>query len=459
MLLRNLLKDERIFYLAVSFVFITDKHKRGKNLCSLFYTETYKRRCIETNASVRYSGKTMRLLYDLTATQPSPESKFHGGGAYGEVVFFKLLDYLDRVSLYCVYDAKSYINPQLLEKIRMFNIPLFDINKTPLLKIVKDNNLQRAYSAMLNLSQKWPLDDVRVYTTVHGLRTVEMPTDYTMHRYETNPFHRCKSFLNEHIFKGLYRRKMWLINGKIIWDPRIQIITISNHSLASIRSFYPEAMGIHVPVFASPTFDQLDNYREEEVEENADALQELGIEEHKYFLMTSAARWIKNTIRAVAALDSLFSTKYADGYKAVVTGVTNPSVFLHGIKNKKRFVFLDYIERPLLNLLTEKQYAFIYPSLNEGFGYPPIHAMKHGAPVAASGTSSIPEVCGDAALYFDPYSVSEIRNRLFQLLDADIHADYSARGLKRYEYISAKQKRDLTSLVEFIIEENADSKF
>ena len=83
MLLRNLLKDERIFYLAVSFVFITDKHKRGKNLCSLFYTETYKRRCIETNASVRYSGKTMRLLYDLTATQPSPESKFHGGGAYG----------------------------------------------------------------------------------------------------------------------------------------------------------------------------------------------------------------------------------------------------------------------------------------------------------------------------------------------------------------------------------------
>ena len=45
---------------------------------------------------------------------------------------------------------------------------------------------------------------------------------------------------------------------------------------------------------------------------------------------------------------------------------------------------------------------FVYPSLNEGFGFPPLEAMSVGCPVLASRNSSIPEVCGDAPFYFDP---------------------------------------------------------
>ena len=96
-------------------------------------------------------------------------------------------------------------------------------------------------------------------------------------------------------------------------------------------------------------------------------------------------------------------------------------------------------------------YAFVFPSLNEGFGYPPVQSMRYGVPVAASGTTSIPEVCGDAVLYFDPYSVSEIKNRLVQLLDTEIYDEYAARAPKRYVEVHTRQIADLEEAVNFIL--------
>jgi len=63
---------------------------------------------------------------------------------------------------------------------------------------------------------------------------------------------------------------------------------------------------------------------------------------------------------------------------------------------------LDYIERSELLYLHKNAYAFIYPSLSEGFGHPPMESMRYGVLVAASGTSAIPEICQNAAIYFDP---------------------------------------------------------
>ena len=112
---------------------------------------------------------------------------------------------------------------------------------------------------------------------------------------------------------------------------------------------------------------------------------------------------------------------------------------------------MGYVERDFLELLTEQAYAFIYPSLNEGFGYPPIDSMKYGVPVAASGTTSIPEVCGEAALYFDPYSVTEIKNRIVQLLEKPIYDELVKKSKERYSEVSAKQRADLKKLVEYVI--------
>jgi glycosyltransferase involved in cell wall biosynthesis len=61
--------------------------------------------------------------------------------------------------------------------------------------------------------------------------------------------------------------------------------------------------------------------------------------------------------------------------------------------------------------------ALVFPSLYEGFGQPPLEAMASGTPVAASRAGSLPEVCADAAFYFDPTSAEEIAEAIVAVLD------------------------------------------
>jgi glycosyltransferase involved in cell wall biosynthesis len=62
-------------------------------------------------------------------------------------------------------------------------------------------------------------------------------------------------------------------------------------------------------------------------------------------------------------------------------------------------------------------FAYVLPSLYEGFGFPPLEAMYCGCPVIASDRTSIPEVCGEGALYFDPLSGESLRRVVAQLVD------------------------------------------
>jgi glycosyltransferase involved in cell wall biosynthesis len=74
--------------------------------------------------------------------------------------------------------------------------------------------------------------------------------------------------------------------------------------------------------------------------------------------------------------------------------------------------------------------VFAFPSLYEGFGLPPLEAMACGTPVAASNRSCMPEILGDAALYFDPYEIDEIAASIIRLLeDSQLRLAARARGL------------------------------
>lgn len=392
----------------------------------------------------------INFLYDLTAVQPSPQSKFHGGGEYGEVVFFKLLENLDKIHLAAYYNSSAYLNPDILKAIEEKSITLYDIKNISVSEIIKKENIQRAYSAMLNLNQNWPLGEIELYNTVHGLRTLEMPYDSIMLSYEKKLKEILKDILFMTVLKKWYYKKLLCINGRLVQDKRIKVSTISNHSLASINSFYPETKKLNIPVFASPTFEQLDNYKVVKNSLPDSKLAEYGIEKSKYFLITSAARWNKNALRALYAFDQLVSENSVSGYKLVITGVTDKSIFTKKLKNSDKVVLLPYIERDELELLNRNAYCFIYPSLNEGFGYPPIDSMSFGVPVIASGSSSIPEVCGNAAIYFDPYSVSEIKNRILQILTPSIYSDMVIKAKAQHKIICEKQKRDLNSLAEYL---------
>jgi glycosyltransferase involved in cell wall biosynthesis len=81
--------------------------------------------------------------------------------------------------------------------------------------------------------------------------------------------------------------------------------------------------------------------------------------------------------------------------------------------------------------------AFVYPSLYEGFGIPPLEAMSHGCPVVCSNAGSIPEVVGDAGVYFDPTNSEELRSTLEAVAtDEGLQASLRMRGYQRISEFS-----------------------
>lgn len=81
--------------------------------------------------------------------------------------------------------------------------------------------------------------------------------------------------------------------------------------------------------------------------------------------------------------------------------------------------------------------AFIFPSLYEGFGIPPLEAMSHDCPLVCSNTSSIPEVVGDAGEYFDPADAASMRAAIERVVTSDSHRKLLiSKGRARLKYFS-----------------------
>jgi glycosyltransferase involved in cell wall biosynthesis len=89
-----------------------------------------------------------------------------------------------------------------------------------------------------------------------------------------------------------------------------------------------------------------------------------------------------------------------------------------------------YVEDPTLQWLYQNCFAFVYPSLFEGFGLPVIEAMSLGAAVITSNTTSLPEVCGDAAVLIDPTDTDALAEAMRQLEnDANLRTDLQQKAL------------------------------
>lgn len=103
----------------------------------------------------------------------------------------------------------------------------------------------------------------------------------------------------------------------------------------------------------------------------------------------------------------------------------------HAMALGSRVTLLDHCDDATLRRYVRHATALVFPSLYEGFGLPPLEAMAAGCPVIASRAASIPEVCGAAAIYFDPRSAGELANRMLDVaaLGPDRRADVVARGL------------------------------
>ncbi len=106
-------------------------------------------------------------------------------------------------------------------------------------------------------------------------------------------------------------------------------------------------------------------------------------------------------------------------------------------KEKQRVIFTGYVPDDELLFLYNAADFFVYPSLYEGFGIPPLEALACGVPVISSNISSLPEVIGDAGMLIDPYNVQEISQAMFEMLkNHKKKVQFKIKGLKRAEKFS-----------------------
>ncbi|MBC8047732.1 MAG: glycosyltransferase family 4 protein, partial [Fimbriimonadaceae bacterium] len=118
-------------------------------------------------------------------------------------------------------------------------------------------------------------------------------------------------------------------------------------------------------------------------------------------------------------------------------------IFITENKLENYFIFLENIANSELPEFYKNATAFIYPSLYEGFGIPILEAMASGCPVITSHMSSMPEVAGEAALYFYPYHAHLIAEKIIQVTeDSDLRNEMIKKGFLQSELFVAKKNTE-----------------
>ena len=374
-----------------------------------------------------------KLLFDLSVTQPAFTSKRHGGGIYGEIVLKKIIEL--NYNVIVAYNSSLWLNPDIKALCESHDVKMVDISKIGILDAIDEIKPDIFYSPQ-PLGDFYKSKNCDMVVTIHDLREIELQLDSKMFWRYTQGLKMQLKLWFQFFFPSYLKMRKHNRIANYVRNPEIRFVTVSNHTLSSLRLFYPELSEVDIPVYYSPsTINEVALSRKRPAD---------------YFLLVSGDRWEKNNLRAIIALDELRSAGFLMDKKVVVTGVDSVKRYRYRIKNPDMFEFVGYVEDADLHQLYHDAYCFIYPTINEGFGYPPMEAMCYGVPVLASPFSSVAEIVGDAALYFNPFSVDEIKMRILRMTDKEVYASYVDKAHERYSQIRRRQDSDLEQLVNYI---------
>jgi glycosyltransferase involved in cell wall biosynthesis len=220
---------------------------------------------------------------------------------------------------------------------------------------------------------------------------------------------------------------------------RARIATVSNFSkreLADVLQLNPS----NVPVFYNGS------EHAGRVAPSLEALDRLGLRNHPYFVALGNLTMNKNIAVAIEAVERLPDTRL------VVVGSANQRVFGGNCpsgRSSDGVMFTGRLSDANVRGLLGGAASLLFPSLYEGFGIPPLEAMVSGCPVIASDIPPVREVCGRAALYFDPHSPEQLSAAMRMVLTepAAVRQERVQRGAERAAIFS--WDRSALQLVEF----------
>lgn len=275
---------------------------------------------------------------------------------------------------------------------------------------------------------------------VHFWMTPQEPVFYSGKRVTTTHDLTMLNFVRAgRLPVGLHLLRMagyrWLLKASL-WSAT-HIITPTEYVKKAVTEYLPEvASKITVTLEAS------------EPPLSVEA-QKPGIENlDKFILYVGSAFPHKNLETLIKSFDNL-SNSYGE-LKLVLAG--KKEYYYEQLESladkspvREKIVFTGFVSDAELKWLYENAEAYVFPSLSEGFGLPGLEAMVHGCPVVSSNATCLPEVYGDAAVYFDPNSADDMAKKISLVLqDKNLRKDLIEKGYKQAAKYSWRRMAEQT---------------
>jgi glycosyltransferase involved in cell wall biosynthesis len=377
----------------------------------------------------------MNVLFDIISAQ----GYISGGGEYAKRVFLELTR-RETVCLYCLYDSKLKFQEDDESFFKEHSVMMLDINQNAISDYVERHAIDVFFIAIAQRFFSYNLNNIRCKTflVIHDIGDVETFTNDIHYHYKRNIKNWVKNSIIDYSFvfrpistisrvRRLYKKLIQFLN-----QGNVQIITVSHYTYNSIRYYFPDLDNKDIDVLYPPERIL--------VESNTCICLHKGVEniinsKITYFLLLNINRANKNA-KLVYNVFLRIQEKYPDLFLVTIGNIKFES------KNIISFGFLPATD---LNLLYKHAQALIYPSFTEGFGYPPLEAMRYGTPVISSNTCSMPEVLGDAATYFSPLFENDLYGKIIN------HVADKEKIYNRVIDVQKKQSEDLNKLIEKII--------
>jgi glycosyltransferase involved in cell wall biosynthesis len=180
-------------------------------------------------------------------------------------------------------------------------------------------------------------------------------------------------------------------------------------------------------------------------------IKKLKLTKSKFILFVGTLQPRKNLITLIAAFNLFY--KQNPEFKLVIAGKKGwlyENIFHHvkELRLEKQVIFTGYISEEELISYYKNAFCFVLPSFYEGFGIPLLEAMSFNCPVISSSSSSLPEVGGNACLYFNPKSVNDLLKKMKMIMENEkLRKELIKKGKERLKLFSWKTCAEKTLAV------------
>lgn len=377
----------------------------------------------------------MKILCDLISFQ----SGFSGGGEYTKRIC-KELSINRKLKVFGLYDSNLHLNIESQLFVSKYDIQLIDISKKELKLIVEENCIDKIFVGVPSLFFKYNFRDVscKIIVTVHDLRNHELLLNHIRGRlvYRSGGFKSKIKQLVARLYPSFtYKWAIKSIDEDLLKKENVFITTVSNYSKVSIL-YYMNLTCKDIPVFYPPFKDLPEK---EGIIQN-DKLRYVIESKKKYFLLVSGNVPEKN-IDIFLNVFKKISIIYPS-FHCVLTGIELKS-------ENDKIISVGYLSTSDLEYAYSNAFIFVYPTYQEGFGYPPLEAMKYGVPCCVSNVTSLPEVYGDSVVYFSPFYEVDVFDKIQYLIENE--KNYRKRSIIHYEMMRKRMDRDLKRFVDYIL--------